>query len=72
MEPIIKWPGGKSTELVYIEQLIPEKFERYIEPFFGGGAVFFHLTPKKAIINDTCEELILFYKFIKGDLNENF
>lgn len=65
MQPLIKWPGGKSREFEYIKDIIPE-YERYIEPFFGGGAVFFQLKPKKAIINDICEELTDFYKFIKG------
>src|SRR3989344_1918362 len=65
MQPLIKWPGGKSREFEYIKDIIPP-FERYIEPFFGGGAVFFQLKPKKAIINDICEELVNFYKFIKG------
>lgn len=66
MQPLLKWPGGKSREFVYIKDLIPP-FERYIEPFFGGGAIFFNLKPKKAIINDICEELVEFYKFVKGE-----
>lgn len=66
MQPLIKWPGGKSREFVYIKDLIPE-FDRYVEPFFGGGAIFFNLMPKKAIINDICQELIDFYKFIKDE-----
>lgn len=65
MNTLIKWPGGKSTEFEYIKDIIPQH-ERYIEPFFGGGAVFFKLKPKKAIINDICEELICFYRLIKG------
>lgn len=70
MQTLIKWPGGKSKEFDYIKNLIPP-FERYIEPFFGGGAVFFQLQPKKSIINDICEELADFYKFIKGEENRN-
>lgn len=66
MDTLIKWPGGKSREFQYINDVIPP-FKRYIEPFFGGGAVFFNLKPQKAVINDTCEELIDFYHFIKGD-----
>ena len=68
MQPLIKWPGGKSREFEYIKDIIPPH-ERYVEPFFGGGAVFFQLHPKKAIINDVCEELVNFYKFIKGQEN---
>jgi len=64
MQTLIKWPGGKSREFEYIKDLMPQ-YERYMEPFFGGGAVFFQLKSNKAIINDTCEELVDFYKFIK-------
>lgn len=69
MQPLIKWPGGKSKEYGQIKNLIPN-FSRYIEPFFGGGAVFFNLKSDKAVINDICEELIEFYRFIKGENNK--
>ncbi len=65
MKPIIKWPGGKSREIDKIEHLIP-KHDRYIEPFFGGGALFFHLAPKSAVINDISESLMQYYKLIKA------
>lgn len=61
---LIKWPGGKTREIKYIESLIPE-YDRYIEPFFGGGAMFFHLKPKKAVINDISANLIHFYRLTK-------
>ncbi len=61
---LIKWPGGKSKEIKYIENLIP-KFERYIEPFFGGGAMYFYLRPKNAVINDISENLMSFYSLAK-------
>ncbi len=67
--PLIKWPGGKSEEFKYIQHLIPD-FDRYIEPFFGGGAVFLRLQPKEAVVSDICEELVFFYKFIKGEKNK--
>jgi len=66
MKPLIKWAGGKSNEIKQIEKIIPNSFDRYIEPLFGGGAVFFHLEPKKAIINDTSKELMLIYKFLSN------
>ncbi|MCK9582614.1 MAG: DNA adenine methylase [Endomicrobiales bacterium] len=69
MHPLIKWPGGKSKEYEQIKSLIPN-FSRYIEPFFGGGAIFFNLKSDKAVINDICEELIEFYRFIKGENNK--
>lgn len=65
MDPIIKWPGGKSREIDKIEHLIPE-YKRYVEPFFGGGALFFHLAPKSAAINDISEALMQYYKLIKA------
>ena len=65
MNTIIKWPGGKSREIEMIKDLIPEKFDRYIEPFFGGGALYFHLNPKKAAINDCSAALMAFYQLIK-------
>lgn len=64
MQPLIKWPGGKTKEYSYIKDLIPN-FERYIEPFFGGGAIFFQLKPKQAIINDVNTELMNFYSLLK-------
>jgi DNA adenine methylase len=65
MKPLIKWAGGKSNEIKYVERIIP-KFDRYVEPFFGGGALFFDLEPKKAIVNDVSPELMTFYKLLKN------
>jgi DNA adenine methylase len=64
VKPLIKWPGGKSSEIKHIEKLIP-KHNRYIEPFFGGGALYFDLMPKRAAINDISDNLINFYQLIK-------
>jgi len=64
MNPLIKWPGGKSSEINKIEYLIP-KHKRYIEPFFGGGALFFHLNPQKSAINDISQSLIEYYRLLK-------
>lgn len=63
---LIKWPGGKSSEIKEFKELIPE-YSRYIEPFFGGGALFFHLEPRKAIINDINKNLIDFYIDIRDN-----
>lgn len=64
MNPIIKWPGGKSRELNKILDMIPA-FDRYVEPFFGGGALYFHLCPEKAAINDVSADLMQFYQLVK-------
>lgn len=64
MNPIIKWPGGKSREIDQIYHLLP-KFHRYVEPFFGGGALFFHLAPPEAAVNDISEDLMAFYRLVQ-------
>lgn len=65
MKPLIKYRGGKSKEISHIMEHIPQYNGRYIEPFFGGGALYFHLEPKKAIINDINSKLIAFYNGVK-------
>ena len=64
MNPLIKWPGGKSGEIQKIRQYIPE-YDRYVEPFFGGGALFFHLRPRAAAINDISGSLMEYYTLIQ-------
>ena len=64
MKPLIKWPGGKSEEINKIEKYIPS-YSRYVEPFFGGGAMFFHLQPEYAAINDISKTLMEYYCLIK-------
>lgn len=69
MKPLVKYRGGKSKEIPHLEKHIPDFNGRYIEPFFGGGALFFHLEPKKAIINDINSKLMNFYKTVKSDFD---
>lgn len=64
MKPIIKYKGGKRAEIKYFEHHIPKQYDRYIEPFIGGGALFFHIEPKRAVINDVNMYLITFYRNI--------
>lgn len=71
MKPFIKWAGGKEKELPIILNNIPKSFERYIEPFVGGGAVYFALNKSNSIINDKSEELINLYRLIQEG-NEEF
>lgn len=61
---LIKWPGGKTREIKNIEGIIPS-FNRYVEPFFGGGAMYFYLRPQKALINDISKSLMDFYTLVK-------
>lgn len=69
MKPILKWAGGKVQLLEQIMKKINllENYGTYYEPFFGGGALFFSLLPKKAIINDSNSELINLYEQIKDN-----
>jgi DNA adenine methylase len=69
MKPLVKYRGGKSKEIPHIIKHIPEFEGDYIEPFFGGGALYFYLEPKKAIINDINSKLISFYNGIKADFD---
>ena len=68
--PVLKWVGGKRQLISEIEPLIPKRISTYVEPFVGGGAVLFHLQPKKAIINDYNQELMNVYQVIKDKPNE--
>lgn len=67
MKPLVKYRGGKSKEIPHLIKHIPQYGGRYIEPFFGGGALYFHLEPKRAIINDINSKLIAFYQGVKND-----
>lgn len=68
LKPFTKWVGGKRQLLPNLLSLIPSKFNNYFEPFVGGGALFFELAPKKAVINDNNRELVLAYRVIKNDV----
>lgn len=72
VSPFLKWVGGKRQLMPSIIELLPKNIKtlNYIEPFVGGGAVFFHLQPKNALINDFNEELINAYNVIKNNLEE--
>jgi len=66
LNPLIKWSGGKKDEIKMFEKYFPQNFTTYIEPFVGGGSVFFYLNPINAVISDVHTELIDLYKSI-GD-----
>ncbi|HGR3278048.1 TPA: DNA adenine methylase [Streptococcus pneumoniae] len=70
LQPFTKWTGGKRQLLPVIRELIPKTYNRYFEPFVGGGALFFDLTPKDAVINDFNAELINCYQQIKDNPQE--
>jgi DNA adenine methylase len=70
VQPFLKWAGGKRQLLPQIEKFFPQKFTNYYELFLGGGAVFLHLQPQKAVVNDFNEDLINCYKCIKSNFEE--
>lgn len=70
MNPVLKYRGGKSREIPRFLQYIPDDFNRYIEPFFGGGAVYFYLEPENAIINDVNTRLMIFYRQLRDNYPE--
>lgn len=67
MEPLLKYRGGKRREIPNFRNLIPQNYTTYIEPFFGGGAVFFDQEPVQSIINDINHPLINFYQQVANN-----
>jgi DNA adenine methylase len=66
-KPILKWPGGKRFLAPELRRMVPGDYRRYIEPFFGGGAMFFSLAPRHALVGDVNSLLIDCYEAIKTD-----
>lgn len=67
ISPFLKWAGGKRWFAERWIHLIPDKFERYIEPFVGSGAMYFALLPKNAILSDLNADLINAYEAVRDD-----
>jgi DNA adenine methylase len=70
MNPVLKYRGGKSREIPRFAQYIPDDFNRYIEPFLGGGAVYFYLEPDNAILNDINTKLMTFYHQLRDHYSQ--
>ncbi len=68
--PIVKWVGGKRQLMFVLLKNMPETYNRYFEPFIGGGALFFELQPDNAYISDMNEELINLYKVVRDNVEE--
>lgn len=68
--PFLKWAGGKRQLIPQMDRYFPISFNKYIEPFVGGGAIFFHLCPKNAILIDSNKDLIKCYEIIKKSVFE--
>lgn len=81
-KPFIKWAGGKEKEWPIIKENLPNNFNRFIEPFVGGGAVYLNINCENSIINDKSDELMLLYKMVQkgndefykslNDINKNW
>ena len=61
-KPFVKWAGGKRQIIDKLKKYVPDEFDTYYEPFVGGGALLFELSPRKAVINDSNMELMNVYK----------
>jgi len=68
--PFLKWVGGKTQLLAAIRARCPARFNRYFEPFLGGGAVFFSLAPRRAVISDLNPELVNAYVVVRDEVEE--
>lgn len=69
-KPILKWAGGKTQMLEDLLPKVPSSYGRYIEPFFGGGAMFFALQPEQAVIADSNPELINLYRQVANHVDD--
>ena len=69
-KPILKWAGGKTQMLGDLLPKVPSSYGRYIEPFFGGGAMFFALQPENAVIADSNPELINMYREVADHVED--
>lgn len=69
-KPLLKWAGGKTQLLGEIIPKIPHQFGTYIEPFFGGGALFFALQPEEGVISDSNPELVNLYRTVGTNVGE--
>ena len=66
-KPFVKWAGGKRQIVDKLLMYAPDEFNTYYEPFVGGGALLFELSPKKAVINDSNKELINVYNVLRNE-----
>lgn len=68
--PFLKWVGGKGQLLNQYQPFFPTDFTTYYEPFLGGGAVFFHLQPRKARLTDINPELVNVYRCVRNQVED--
>jgi len=61
-KPIVKWAGGKRQLIDKLLKYMPKSYNKYFEPFIGGGALLFELMPENPTINDINQELLSIYR----------
>lgn len=69
-KPFLKWAGGKRQMLPELLKHVPAEYGRYFEPFVGGGALFFALQPKRAVLNDLNTRLARTFIAVRDDVGE--
>ena len=66
-KPFVKWVGGKRQILDQLKSMMPDDYNRYYEPFIGGGALLLDVQPQNAVINDVNAQLLNVYRQLKAD-----
>lgn len=69
LRPFLKWPGGKQHLIAEILRVVPLEYNRYFEPFLGGGALYFSLLPRQAVLSDINRELIDVYVQVRDSVD---
>ena len=67
--PFLKWAGGKGQLLGSLRAHVPASYDRYFEPFLGGGALFFHLRPRRGVLGDVNREIVDCYTAVRDDVD---
>lgn len=70
MGAFLKWAGGKHWFIQHESNRFPTEYQRYIEPFLGGGSVYFDLKPQHAVLSDINRELITTYIEVRDHVEE--
>jgi len=69
-KPFLKWAGGKTQLLEELTAKAPTSFGQYIEPFIGGGAMFFAMQPRAGVIADSNPELVNVYQRLANNVEQ--